>query len=55
VSKQHGWGMVAMKRKWVPEWLWALACKCGHLPLIYPFRWIFTTTNFGREPAKPGM
>ena len=36
------WGLVAIKRPWVPEWMWNACCKCFNLPLIYPFRWILT-------------
>ncbi len=33
--------LVAVKRPWVPDWLWRAA---GHrLPVYQPFRWILTT------------
>ena len=41
------YGLVAIKRFWCPEWLWALLTNAGHLVgietmCIQPFRWIFT-------------
>lgn len=32
--------IVALKRRWVPEWLWRLL---GQLPVRRPWRWLFTT------------
>ena len=41
------WGLVAVKRDWVPEWLWTLT---GQLPKYQPFRWIMT-----RVPRPPAF
>lgn len=41
------YGLAAVKRDWVPEWLWALLCRAwlpffGYLVLIQPFYWLLT-------------
>lgn len=42
--------LVAVKRDWVPEWLWDMACTLiplppdKRLPLYQPFKWILTRT-----------
>jgi hypothetical protein len=43
----HDYGLIAVKRKWVPEWLWALLCYLwlpffGYLICIQPFQWLLT-------------
>lgn len=39
-----GYGLVAVKRGWVPRWLWWLACGYvipeRQLATIRPFRWL---------------
>jgi hypothetical protein len=40
------YGLIAVKRSWVPEWLWWLACcyvptiKLKQLVMCWPFRWL---------------
>jgi hypothetical protein len=38
-SNGEKYSLVAVKRAWCPEWLWA---KVHPIALIYPFRWILT-------------
>lgn len=48
---QEEYTLVAVTRKWVPDWLWKFFCVrfplIGGLGVIQPFRWILTT------PVKP--
>jgi hypothetical protein len=38
-----GYGLVAVKRPWVPEWLWAALCVvAGPLLPLQPLRWLLT-------------
>ena len=34
--------LVAVKRRWVPEWLW---WAMGNWPVYQPFRWLLTTSK----------
>jgi hypothetical protein len=36
---ENSWGLVAIKREWIPDWLFA---ACRWIIPIYPFRWLFT-------------
>lgn len=36
-------GMIAVKRKWVPEWLFAVCAWPIDLVVHRPFRWLLTT------------
>jgi hypothetical protein len=38
------YGLLALKRDWVPEWLWSML---GCLVLYWPLTWILT-----REPTR---
>lgn len=43
-----GFGIVAIKRRCVPEWLWR---KLGQLPVRQPWRWVFSTTRIDEFTA----
>jgi hypothetical protein len=46
--------LAAVKRGWVPEWLWWLVCHIDpmrRLPTKQPLRWIFTTPVDPGEPS----
>jgi hypothetical protein len=49
MPKPATYSLVAIKRDWCPEWLFAL---CRFIVPIYPFRWLFTQ-KVQAEQEKP--
>ena len=48
MSDENEWVLVAIKRRWVPEWAFWLYAKLIP-PWVQPFRWVFTIPT-GQEP-----
>ena len=45
VPRPDGWGLVRVKREWVPGWLWRCFCvgpKSWRLVLLSPFKELLT-------------